>query len=93
MITTKATQVQKEEKEEKVFEAKCINHWIVEILLHKERCSMNNKLSSRNTRSLKINISNVQANNNANRKKKKGKMYPWELNVSNILLLQRYLLH
>jgi hypothetical protein len=44
---------------------------------------MNNKLSSRNTRSLKININNVQANNNANRKKKKGKMY-MEWNVSNI---------
>jgi hypothetical protein len=45
---------------------------------------MNNKLSSRNTtRSLKININNAQANNNANRKKKKGKMY-LEWNMSNI---------
>jgi hypothetical protein len=28
MITTKATQVQKEEKEN-LFEAKCVDHWIV----------------------------------------------------------------
>jgi hypothetical protein len=42
--------------------------------LDKEKCTVNKKLLSRNTtRSLKININNVQANNNANRKKKKGK--------------------
>jgi hypothetical protein len=39
---------------------------------------VNNKLSSRNTRSLKININNVQANNNANRKKKRKNVHGME---------------
>jgi hypothetical protein len=83
MVTTKATQVQKEEKEKMYLKQNVEIIGLLQILLHKEECSVNNKLLSRNTRSLKININNIQANNNANRKKKKGKTY-LEWTVSNI---------
>jgi hypothetical protein len=74
MVTTKASQVQKEEKEKMSLKQNVEIIGLLQILLHKEECSVNNKLLSRNTRrSLKININNIQANNNANRKKEKRK--------------------